>query len=77
MPVIRIRYKGRIYIRKVIANFMGNYIMVSKGKEYWFKKDKEALFLHNGWRLTSGGVLPIDFFEQIVEQLEEFYMRGK
>ncbi|HEY0667639.1 MAG TPA: hypothetical protein VGD22_05655 [Sphingobacteriaceae bacterium] len=68
MPVVRIRYKGRIYIRTVTRNLRGWFIMESKGKEYWFQKDPDE---HYGWRIISSNSIDQEFFEQIVPQLEE------
>ena len=64
MPVIRIRYRGKIHIRVVTRNYRGWYIMSSKGKEYWFKRDAD------GWNLIHGLTLPEKFIVQIAEQLE-------
>ena len=64
MPIIRIRYQGKIHTRKVTRNYKGWYIMFSKGREYWFRRDE------NGWNLIHGTVLPDKFMIQIAEQLE-------
>ena len=67
--VIRIRYKGKIHTRTVTRNYRGWYIMFSKGREYWFRK--EAYVTTNyGWHLVNGTTLPDEFLAQIVEELE-------
>ena len=64
MAIIRIRYQGKIHIREVTRNYRGWYIMTSKGREYWFRRDE------NGWNLVNGTELPDKFMVQIAEQLE-------
>ena len=64
MAIIRIRYRGKIHVREVTRNHLGWYIMFSKGREYWFRRD------HDGWNLVNGTFLPDKFKIQIAEQLE-------
>ena len=72
MPVVRIRYKGKIYVRTVTRNFRGWYIMVSKGKEYWFEKDYDVEENY-GWKIRNSEQLDPEFLRQIAPQLEELY----
>ena len=65
MAVIRIRYQGRIHCRAVTRNYRGWYIMVSKGKEYWFNRTED------GWQLINGTSLPMEFIIQIGEELNK------
>ena len=65
MAVIRIRYQGRIHSRTVTRNYRGWYIMVSRGREYWFNRTED------GWQLINGTSLPIEFIIQIGEELNK------
>jgi hypothetical protein len=76
MPVIRIRFNGKIFARTVIRNFRGWYIMTSKGKDYIFVKD-EFMDLNYGWHLYGDNILEEGFLEQIAPQLEELSTLGK
>lgn len=75
--IIRIRYKGKIHTRHVIRNYRGWYIMSSKGKEYWFRKDPGYIATNFGWHLINGTFLPDEFLEQIAVQLEELQRSGR
>ena len=76
MPIVRIRFKGKIHTRTVTRNFRGWYIMYSKGKEYRFVKD-EFIEDNYGWYLFGDNTLDEAFLEQIAPQLEELYKLGK
>ena len=76
MPIVRIRFKGKIHTRTVTRNFRGWYIMYSKGKEYRFVKD-EFIEDNYGWHLFGDNTLDEVFLEQIAPQLEELYKLGK
>jgi hypothetical protein len=71
MPVVRFRFKEKIYTRTVKRNFRGEYIMASKGKDYLFVKD-EFMDLNYGWYIYGENTLDEKFLEQIAPQLEEY-----
>jgi len=76
MPIVRIRFKEKIYTRTVKRNFRGEYIMTSKGKDYLFVKD-EFIDLNYGWHFYGENTLDDKFLEQIAPQLEELSKLGK
>ena len=71
MPIITIKYHRRDYQREVSTDNKGMYIMVSKGKQYWFRKDPDYNKTNNGWHLVYRTSLPDDMLILISEELEK------
>lgn len=76
MPIVRIRFNGKIHTRTVTRNFRGWYMMYSKGKEYRFVKD-EFIEDNCGWHLIGENKIDETFLQQIAPQLEELYKLGR
>ncbi|NEU09798.1 hypothetical protein GZH53_15835 [Flavihumibacter sp. R14] len=64
------------YSREVTRNPQGIYILNSKGREYWFRKDFESQKKNYGWVLINGTSLPEEFLEQICSALQTIYIYG-
>ena len=70
MPIITLKHNGTIYQRNIERQGRGIYIMTSKGKQYWFRKDADVSTNH-GWHLVNGESLPDFMIELISEELEK------
>jgi len=77
MSVIWIEHKGILRKREVYESMPGVYIMHSKGRQYWFRKDRHVL-TNFGWNEINGNPrLPQEYFGQIARQLEAFELGKK
>lgn len=70
MSIITLKYNGTIYQRTISRESKGIYIMTSKGKQYWFRKDADV-HINKGWHLVNETSLPDFMMELISEELEK------
>jgi hypothetical protein len=70
MPIITLKHNGTIYQRNITKESKGIYIMTSKGKQYWFRKDSDVN-KNGGWHLVNGTSLPDFMMELISHELEK------
>ena len=75
MPIITIRYEGKIY-QRVINRKQGFYVMESKGEEYWFGKDFSKYPSTKGWHIVKGKALPEFMLQLIAGELEKLASHG-
>ena len=70
MPIITIKYEGKIY-QRVISRKQGFYVMESKGIEYWFGKDFSKYPSTKGWHIVNGKTLPEFMLQLVAIELEK------